>query len=124
MCIIFNGTKHSVTGEVKLCIEKMKRGECVLKVFFSNRLCNYCSSFCTSVASSHGMNYPRLVHVGSVVDKVALAQVLHTVFQFSPVNYHFSNAPHSVIILLCHNRQINASSTKRFSHTSLQNCNK
>jgi hypothetical protein len=33
MCIIFNGTEHSVTGEVNLSIEKMK-GEHVLRQKF------------------------------------------------------------------------------------------
>jgi hypothetical protein len=97
MCIIFNGTKHYVTAEVKLSVEKLKRGEYVLRQesFFSNMLWNNCSSFYTSVASSHGINYPRLLHVGSMVDKVAMGKVFHTVLQFSPVNYS-STAPYSV----------------------------
>jgi hypothetical protein len=81
MCIIFNGTEHSVTGEVCLSNEKMKKGEHVLRQrsFFSHRLCTHCSSFSTSITYSNGMNYPGIVYVVSVVHKVSLGQVLHTV---------------------------------------------
>lgn len=69
MCIIFNGTEHSVTGEVNLSTEKMKMGEHVLRQrsFCSNRLCTHCSFFCTSVTYYNGRNYPSIVHVVSVV---------------------------------------------------------
>lgn len=79
MCIIFNGTEHSVTGEVNLSIEK--KGEHVLRQrsFFSKRFCTHCSSFCTSATYSNGMNYPGIVHVVSVVHKVSLGQVFCTV---------------------------------------------
>jgi hypothetical protein len=82
MCIIFNGTEHSVTGVVNLSTEKMKKSGHVLRQrsFFSHRLCTHCSSFCTSVTYSSGMNYPSIDHVVSVVHKVSLGQVLHTVF--------------------------------------------
>jgi len=81
MYIIFNGIEHSVTGEVNLSIEKMKKDEYVLRQrsFFSKRLCTHCSSFCTSVTYSNVMNYPCIVHVVSVVHKVPLGQVFRTV---------------------------------------------
>lgn len=88
MCIIFNGIEHSVTGEVSLSNEKMKKGEHVLeqRSFFSHRLCTHCSSFCTSVTYSSGMNYPSIVHVVSVVHKVSLGQVLHTTYDVLDVS--------------------------------------
>lgn len=69
MCIIFSGIEHSVTGEVNLSNEKMKKGQHVLRQrsFFSKRLCTHCSSFCTSVTYSNVMNYSGIVHVVSVV---------------------------------------------------------
>ena len=47
--------------------------------FFSNRLCTHCSSFCTSVTYSNGMNYPSIIHVVSVIHIVSLGQVFCTV---------------------------------------------
>jgi hypothetical protein len=87
MCTIFNGTEHSVIGEVNLNTEKMKEGQHVLKrSFFSNRLCTHCSSFCTSVTYSSGMNYPGIVHVVSVVHKVSLGQVFCTILDVLDVS--------------------------------------
>jgi hypothetical protein len=48
----------------------------------------------------------RLVHVGFVVDKVALRQIPLLAFQFSPSDYNSTNVPSSSIIQGWYNRPI------------------